>query len=135
MKRIITKYWWILPCLLGLYSFVGAGLKTWLWAVDWSEKIFVIFLILMLAVVLILTILALLTSWAVLLSSKQWLKFLISLLLLVVAIMLSLKPLSSLRIFNPPTSNYECDTLSVESDSIMVLDDTDTNRVNSDLSE
>ena len=50
----------------------------------------------MLFVVLILTIIALLTSWAELLSRKQWRNFLISLLLLVVAFLLSLKPLSFL---------------------------------------
>lgn len=96
MNRIFTKYWWVLPCLLGLYSFVGAGLKKWLWTVEWGDKILVLFLILMLFVVVILTIIALLTSWADLLSRKQWRKFLISLLLLVVAYLLSLKPLSFL---------------------------------------
>ena len=96
MKRIVTKYWWVLPCLLGLYSFVGAGLKKLLWAVEWNGKIIVLFLFLMLFVVLVLTIIALLTSWVGLLSRKQWRKFLISLLLLVVAYLLSLKPLSFL---------------------------------------
>ena len=96
MKRIVTKYWWVLPCLLALYSFVGAGLKKLLWAVEWSGKILVLFLFLMLFVVLILTIIALLTSWVELLSRKQWRNFLISLLLLVVAFLLSLKPLSFL---------------------------------------
>ncbi|MBQ7422930.1 MAG: hypothetical protein IJV27_12445, partial [Prevotella sp.] len=78
MKRIITKYWWVLPCLLGSLLLIDAGLHTWLYAAVWSVKIKVMFLRLILYVVLILTIIALLISWNMLLSSKQWRKFLIS---------------------------------------------------------
>ncbi|MBQ9678001.1 MAG: hypothetical protein IJV44_07680 [Prevotella sp.] len=123
MIRVITKYWWALPCLFGLLLLIDAGLHTWLYAAVWSVKIQVMFLRLIWGVVLILTIIALLTSWAMLLSSKQWRKFLISLLLLVVAVLLSVKPLSS-AYMTPPSDN-DCD-MYVESDTIMVLNNTDT---------
>ena len=122
MKHIITKYWWALPCLLGLLLLIDAGLHTWLYSAVWSVKIQVMLLRLIWGVVLILTIIALLTSWAILLSSKLWHKFLISLFLLVVAILLSVKPLSSA--YMTPTS---FNTLPVECDTIMVIDNTDTN--------
>jgi len=122
MKHIITKYWWALPCLLGLLLLIDAGLHTWLYSAVWSVKIQVMLLRLIWGVVLILTIIALLTSWAILLSSKLWHKFLISLFLLVVAILLSVKPLSSA--YMTPTS---FDTLPDECDTIMVIDNTDTN--------
>ena len=127
MKRIITKYWWVLPCLLGSLLLIDAGLHTWLYAAVWSVKIKVMFLRLILYVVLILTIIALLISWNMLLSSKQWRKFLISLLLLVVAILLSLKPLSS-AYKTPPSDydcDYECDSLYVESDMLFCMDSTE----------
>ena len=122
MKRVITKYWWELPCLLGLLLLIDAGLHTWLYAVVWSVKMQVMFLRLIWGVVLILTIIALLTSWCMLLSSKQWHKFLVSLLLFVAAILLSVKPLSSA--YMTPPSDYDCD-IYVENDTIMVLNNTD----------